>query len=129
MCLGIPGKVLEIRSENDLPMGKVEFGGIVKEICLAYTPEVQIGDYVIVHVGFAISRVDEEEAKNDFFLSRTNRPGGGRGGVAKCVTIAVFWIAKVGCHCWLVQQCRTSRRSTLLDKPAVAPFAANHPAL
>ena len=76
MCLGIPGKVLEIRSENDLPMGKVEFGGVVKEICLAYTPEVQIGDYVIVHVGFAISRVDEEEAQTIFsYLEQIGQAG------------------------------------------------------
>ena len=62
MCLGIPGKVIEIRDDAGLPMGKVDFGGVRKEACLAYIPEVQLGDYVIVHVGFAISRVDEEEA-------------------------------------------------------------------
>lgn len=61
MCLGIPGKVVELR-EGALLMGKVDFGGVRKEACLAYTPEVQVGDYVIVHVGFAISRVDEAEA-------------------------------------------------------------------
>jgi len=66
MCLGIPGKVTEIYTQNDLPMGKVEFGGIVKEICLAYTPEAAPGDYVIVHVGFAISQVDEAEAQEIF---------------------------------------------------------------
>ena len=66
MCLGIPGKVVEIYQRDDLPMGKVEFGGIVKETCLAYTPEVQVGDYVIVHVGFALSRVDEAEAQEVF---------------------------------------------------------------
>jgi hydrogenase expression/formation protein HypC len=66
MCLGIPGKIIEIHQQNDLPMGKVEFGGIAKEICLAYTPEAQVGDYVIVHVGFAISRVDEAEAQEIF---------------------------------------------------------------
>ena len=66
MCLGIPGKVLDIRQENDLPMGKVDFGGVVKDICLAYTPEARVGDYVIVHVGFAISRVDEAEAQEIF---------------------------------------------------------------
>ena len=66
MCLGIPGKVVEIRQENDLPMGKVDFGGVVKDICLAYTPEARVGDYVIVHVGFAISRVDEAEAEEIF---------------------------------------------------------------
>ena len=62
MCLGIPGQVIEVFQRNDLPMGKVQFGGIVKEACLAYTPEAQVGDYVIVHVGFALSRVDEAEA-------------------------------------------------------------------
>ena len=70
MCLGIPGKVLEIRQQDDLPMGKVEFGGIVKEICLAYVPEAQVGDYVLVHVGFAISRVDEQEAQEIFSYLR-----------------------------------------------------------
>jgi len=66
MCLGIPGKVIEIHQKDDLPVAKVEFGGIVKEACLAYTPEVQVGDYVIVHVGFALSRVDEAEAQEIF---------------------------------------------------------------
>ena len=64
MCLGIPGKIVNIE-DNPLgvPMGKVSFGGIIKEVCLAFTPEVQLGDYVIVHVGFALSRLDEEEAR------------------------------------------------------------------
>ena len=62
MCLGIPGRVVDIHDENGLPMGKVDFGGVRKEACLAYVPETQVGDYVIIHVGFAISRVDEEEA-------------------------------------------------------------------
>jgi len=62
MCLGIPGRVIEIRDDAGLPMGKVDFGGVRKDACLAYLPEVQLGDYVIIHVGFAISRVDEEEA-------------------------------------------------------------------
>jgi hydrogenase expression/formation protein HypC len=62
MCLGIPGKVIEIRDEGGLAMGKVDFGGVRKEACLAYLPEIALGDYVIVHVGFAISRVDEVEA-------------------------------------------------------------------
>jgi len=66
MCLGIPGKILEVYQRDELPMGKVEFGGIAKEICLAYTPEAAVGDYVIVHVGFAISRVDEKEAQEIF---------------------------------------------------------------
>lgn len=66
MCLGIPGKVLETFDRDGLPMAKVEFGGIVKETCLAYTPEAREGDYVIVHVGFAISRIDESEAEEIF---------------------------------------------------------------
>ena len=62
MCLGIPGRVTEIRDEAGLAMGKVDFGGVRKDACLAYLPEVQLGDYVIIHVGFAISKVDEDEA-------------------------------------------------------------------
>jgi len=62
MCLGIPGKVIEIRDEGGLAMGRVDFGGVRKEVCLAYVPEARVGDYVIIHVGFAISMVDEEEA-------------------------------------------------------------------
>ncbi len=62
MCLGIPGKVVEIFERNELPMAKVEYGGIVKEACLSYTPEAAVGDYVLVHVGFAISCIDEAEA-------------------------------------------------------------------
>lgn len=67
MCLGVPGKVTRIE-ENPLgmTMGRVEFGGITKDVCLAYVPEVKIGDYVIVHVGFAISIVDEEQANAVF---------------------------------------------------------------
>ena len=68
MCLGVPGKLVEIHPLVDLqlPMGKVEFGGIYKDICLAYTPEAQVGDYVLVHVGFAISRIDQAEAEEIF---------------------------------------------------------------
>ena len=62
MCLGIPGKVVELHDDGALRMGKVDFGGVRKEACLAYTPDAGLGDYVIVHVGFAISRVDEAEA-------------------------------------------------------------------
>lgn len=76
MCLGIPGKVVEIYQQDDLPMGKVEFGGILKEVCLAYTPEIQVGDYVIVHVGFAISRLDEAEAEEVFsYLEQIEEAG------------------------------------------------------
>lgn len=69
MCLGVPGKVMTIE-ENALgiAMGKVSFGGILKEVCLAYVPEAQVGDYVVVHVGFAISKVDEGEANEVFAL-------------------------------------------------------------
>jgi hydrogenase expression/formation protein HypC len=66
MCLGIPGKVLEVFEKDGLAMGKVDFGGIAKDICLAYTPEVQVGQYVLVHVGFAISVIDEAEAEEVF---------------------------------------------------------------
>ncbi len=62
MCLAIPGKVELIRTDVQPTMGKVSFGGIKKEVCLELVPEVKVGDYVIVHVGFAISRMDEEEA-------------------------------------------------------------------
>ncbi len=62
MCLGIPGRVTEIHDEAGLAMGRVDFGGVRKEACLAYLPDVAPGDYVIVHVGFAISKVDEAEA-------------------------------------------------------------------
>ena len=63
MCLGIPGKLIEVYQQDGLPTGKVEFGGIVKEVCLVYTPEATVGQYVLVHVGFAISRIDETEAE------------------------------------------------------------------
>lgn len=67
MCLGIPGQIVEITHEDPITRtGKVDFGGIQKEICLAYVPEAGPGDYVIVHVGFAISRVDEDEAQEIF---------------------------------------------------------------
>jgi hydrogenase expression/formation protein HypC len=70
MCLGIPGKVVEIRDDGALRMARVDFGGVRKEACLAYLPEVVIGDYVIVHVGFAISQLDEEEALKTLELLR-----------------------------------------------------------
>jgi len=67
MCLGVPGKIIEIEeSPLGMPMAKVSFGGIVKEACLAYVPEAQVGDYVVVHVGFAISKIDEQEAMEVF---------------------------------------------------------------
>ena len=62
MCLAIPGKVIKIDSANMMRMSRVDFGGITREISLAYLPDVQVNDYVIVHAGFAISQLDEEEA-------------------------------------------------------------------
>lgn len=67
MCLAIPGKITTITGEDPLSRaGKVDFGGILKEVSLAYVPEARVGDYVIVHVGFAISRLDESEANKVF---------------------------------------------------------------
>jgi hydrogenase expression/formation protein HypC len=68
MCLGIPGKILNTYDTNGLQMGKLQFGGVVREACLAYVPEATVGDYVVVHVGFAISRVDQEEALRTYKL-------------------------------------------------------------
>jgi len=62
MCLAIPGQIKSIYEERGTRMGRVDFGGIVKEVCLAYLPEISVGDYTIVHVGFAISKVDEDSA-------------------------------------------------------------------
>jgi hydrogenase expression/formation protein HypC len=67
MCLGVPGKIVQIdENPTGMTMGRVNFGGVLKEVCLAYVPEAQVGDYVIVHVGFAISQVDEAEAQQVF---------------------------------------------------------------
>jgi hydrogenase expression/formation protein HypC len=67
MCLAIPGKILSIQGDDPAFLtGKVSFNGIVKEVSLAYTPEAKIDDYVIVHAGFAISKIDEEEAQQIF---------------------------------------------------------------
>ncbi|MEE9414391.1 MAG: HypC/HybG/HupF family hydrogenase formation chaperone [Acidimicrobiales bacterium] len=62
MCLAVPGKILEIRDDRGTRMATIDFDGITKEICLAYLPDMEIGEYAIVHVGFAISRVDEASA-------------------------------------------------------------------
>ena len=66
MCLAVPGKILTIAGEDFTRSARVSFGGIVKEVCLAYVPEANVGDYVIVHVGFAISLLDEDEALRTF---------------------------------------------------------------
>ncbi len=68
MCLGIPGRIIEVYEVNSLRMGKVDFGGVVREACLEYVPEAEVGDYTLIHVGFAISIVDEEDAQETLNL-------------------------------------------------------------
>ncbi len=70
MCLAIPGRVEEITTEGDLRMGRVNFGGIVKRVCLDYVPEVAVGDYTIVHVGFALSKIDQDSAEKTLAIFR-----------------------------------------------------------
>ena len=70
MCLAIPGKIVEVLDTVGLRMAKVDFGGVVREACLAYLPEAGLGDYVMVHVGFAISKVDEAEAARTYEILR-----------------------------------------------------------
>lgn len=71
MCLAIPGRVIELREARGLPMGVVDFGGVRREVCLAYiADQVKVGDYALVHVGFAISKVDEEEARRTWDILR-----------------------------------------------------------
>lgn len=62
MCLAVPGKIIEIFENSGLTMGKIDFGGVTREACLAYVPEAKIGDYTIIHVGFALNLLDEAEA-------------------------------------------------------------------
>jgi hydrogenase expression/formation protein HypC len=66
MCLAIPGKVIETYPANGMLMARVQFGGVTREACLEYVPDTSVGEYVLVHVGFAISRIDEEEAKRTY---------------------------------------------------------------
>lgn len=68
MCLGIPGKITEVYEKDSLKMAKVDFGGITKEACLAYVPEAEVGQYALIHVGFAISLMNEEEAQETLKL-------------------------------------------------------------
>lgn len=68
MCLGIPGRIVDCFEAEGLRMAKVRFGGIVKEACLHYVPDAEVGDYVVVHVGFAISKLNEEEANRTYRL-------------------------------------------------------------
>lgn len=66
MCLGIPGKVIEISDEDGLKMGKISYGGTVSKACLEYVPDIKIGQYTVVHAGFALSIIDEEEAMKSY---------------------------------------------------------------
>jgi len=70
MCLGVPGKIIDIYELNGLMMGKIDFGGVIREACLAYVPEAQIGDYTVIHVGFALHLISEEEANETLELLR-----------------------------------------------------------
>jgi hydrogenase expression/formation protein HypC len=70
MCLGVPGKIIEMYESGGLWMGKIDFGGVYREACLAYVPEAQVGDYTLVHVGFAISLLGEKEAQETLDLLR-----------------------------------------------------------
>jgi hydrogenase expression/formation protein HypC len=70
MCLGVPGKIVEIYEVGGLKMGKVDFGGVYREACLEYVPDAQVGEYTVIHVGFAINRLNEEEAQESLALLR-----------------------------------------------------------
>jgi hydrogenase expression/formation protein HypC len=70
MCLAVPGKIIEIYDTGDLKMGKIDFGGAIREACLAYVPEAKVGDYTIIHVGFALNLLDEDEAQETLRLLR-----------------------------------------------------------
>jgi hydrogenase expression/formation protein HypC len=70
MCLGVPGKVIEIYETNGLRMGKVDFEGVTREVCLEYVPEAKLGDYAIIHVGFALNLLSESEALETLAMLR-----------------------------------------------------------
>ena len=70
MCLGVPGKITKIYEMNGMRMGKVDFGGVTRETCLDFVPEAQLGDYTVIHVGFAISVLSEEEANKTLDMLR-----------------------------------------------------------
>jgi hydrogenase expression/formation protein HypC len=70
MCLGIPGKITDIYQSNGLRMAKIDFGGVTREACLEYVPEAQIGDYTLIHVGFALNLISEQEALETLDLLR-----------------------------------------------------------
>ena len=68
MCLAVPGRVVEISGDDELRMARIDFGGVTREACLAYVPDAKIGDYTIVHVGFALNLIDEKEAQETLAL-------------------------------------------------------------
>jgi hydrogenase expression/formation protein HypC len=70
MCLGVPGRITEIYQTNGLLMAKIDFGGVLREACLEYVPEAQVGDYVLIHVGFALNLISEQEALETLDLIR-----------------------------------------------------------
>ena len=81
MCLAVPGRVIAIDSQAELRMARVDFAGVTRDACLAFVPEAEVGDYVLVHVGFAITRIDEEAARRTLEALQTidaldTAPGG-----------------------------------------------------
>lgn len=70
MCLGVPGKIIEIDDSREMRMAKIDFGGIVREACLEYVPDAKLGDYTLIHVGFAISILSEKEAMETLEMLR-----------------------------------------------------------
>jgi hydrogenase expression/formation protein HypC len=70
MCLGVPGKIIEIYESAGMSMGKIDFGGVTREVCLAYVPEARVGDYAMIHVGFALNLMSEAEANESLDLLR-----------------------------------------------------------
>jgi hydrogenase expression/formation protein HypC len=70
MCLAVPGKIVELKENDGVAMARLDYGGVTREACMAYLPEAKVGEYVLVHVGFAISRMDEEEAARTLAVLR-----------------------------------------------------------
>lgn len=85
MCLGIPGKIIEIYQSNNLKMGKIDFGGVVREACLEYVPDAKISDYALIHVGFALNLIDEQEALETLDLLRQINDLGSELGIGDAV--------------------------------------------
>jgi hydrogenase expression/formation protein HypC len=79
MCLGVPGKIIDIYQAGGLSMGVIDFGGVTREVCLAYVPEAKIGDYAIIHVGFALNLVSEQEAQETLDLFKQIADAGMQG--------------------------------------------------